>query len=60
MYTGFILWILGWSIYHGAILGLGIGLIGIANILWWKHLEDVRLEVQFGSAYQQYRLTTWF
>ena len=60
MYTGFIFWILGWSIYHDAIISLGIGLIGIANVLWWRHLEEVRLEVQFGDSYQQYRLTTWF
>jgi protein-S-isoprenylcysteine O-methyltransferase Ste14 len=60
MYTGFILWIIGWGPYHSAILSLGIGLVGIAGILWWRHLEDVRLEVQFGSRYQQYRLTTWF
>ncbi len=60
MYTGFILWIVGWSVYHGAILSLGIGIVGIADILWWRHLEDIRLQAQFGSAYQQYRLTTWF
>jgi protein-S-isoprenylcysteine O-methyltransferase Ste14 len=60
MYTGFILWIIGWGIYHSAVLSLGIGLVGIADVLWWRHLEDVRLEVQFGGRYQRYRLTTWF
>jgi protein-S-isoprenylcysteine O-methyltransferase Ste14 len=60
MYIGFISWILGWSIYHGAVASLAIGVIGIASILWWRHLEETRLEVQFGSSYQQYRLTTWF
>lgn len=60
MYLGFIAWILGWSIYHGAILSLAIGAVGIANILWWRHLEEARLEVQFGESYRQYRLTTWF
>ncbi len=60
MYTGFLLWIVGWGVYHGAILSLGFGLIGIANVLWWRHLEDDRLEAQFGSAFHQYRLTTWF
>ena len=60
MYAGFISWIVGWSLYHGAIAALAIGVLGIASVLWWRRLEDARLEVQFGSRYQQYRLTTWF
>jgi protein-S-isoprenylcysteine O-methyltransferase Ste14 len=60
MYTGFGLWILGWSIYHGAIASLAVGLIGIANILFWRRLEDTRLEARYGDTYRQYRLTTWF
>jgi protein-S-isoprenylcysteine O-methyltransferase Ste14 len=60
MYIGFISWILGWSIYHSGIISLALGLIGIASVLWWRHLEEARLEVQFGSSYQHYRLTTWF
>jgi protein-S-isoprenylcysteine O-methyltransferase Ste14 len=60
MYVGFIAWILGWSIFHSAIISLAIGLIGIVSVLWWRRLEEARLEVQFGATYQQYRLTTWF
>jgi protein-S-isoprenylcysteine O-methyltransferase Ste14 len=60
MYAGFIAWILGWSIYHGALISFVIGLAGIVSILWWRHLEERRIEVQFGSSYQQYRLRTWF
>ena len=60
MYIGFISWIFGWSVYHGALLSLGIGSIGVLSILWWKHLEEERLEHQFGSAYTTYRQTTWF
>jgi protein-S-isoprenylcysteine O-methyltransferase Ste14 len=60
MYTGFVFWILGWSTYHGAIVSLAIGLIGIANILYWRRLEDTRLLAQYGDKYRQYRLTTWF
>ena len=59
MYMGFIAWIVGWSVYHSAPLSLAIGTIGIANILWWRHLEEVRLEVQHGTAYHQYRASTW-
>ena len=60
MYMGFISWIFGWSIYHSAIVSLAIGVPCIASILWWRHLEDGRLEVQFGKRYRTYRLTTWF
>jgi protein-S-isoprenylcysteine O-methyltransferase Ste14 len=60
MYVGFVLWILGWSIYHGAVVSLAIGLVGIVSVLWWRHLEQDRLEVQFGDSYRQYRLRTWF
>jgi protein-S-isoprenylcysteine O-methyltransferase Ste14 len=60
MYTGFGLWILGWSIYHGAIASLAVGLIGIANILFWRRLEDARLEARYGDTYRQYRSKTWF
>jgi protein-S-isoprenylcysteine O-methyltransferase Ste14 len=60
MYTGFVLWILGWSTYHGAIASLAVGLMGIANILYWRRLEEVRLQARYGDTYQQYRLTTWF
>jgi protein-S-isoprenylcysteine O-methyltransferase Ste14 len=50
----------GWSVYHGAVLSLGIGALGIASVLWWRRLEEERLEVQFGISYREYRLTTWF
>jgi len=60
MYVGFILWILGWSAYHGAIASLAVGLIGILNILYWRRLEEIRLLAQFGDTYRQYRQTTWF
>jgi protein-S-isoprenylcysteine O-methyltransferase Ste14 len=60
MYAGFILWILGWSIYHGAIVSLAFGLFAVANILYWRRLEETRLLAEYGDTYEQYRLTTWF
>jgi protein-S-isoprenylcysteine O-methyltransferase Ste14 len=60
MYTGFTLWILGWSLYHGAIASLSVGMIGVANILYWRRLEDMRLQARYGETYKLYRLTTWF
>jgi methanethiol S-methyltransferase len=60
MYMGFICWILGWSLYHKALISFVIGIPGMASVLWWRHLEDKRLVVQFGEAFQQYRARTWF
>lgn len=60
MYTGFVFWIFGWSTFNGAIVSLAIGLVGIANILYWRRLEEARLLAQYGDKYRQYRLTTLF
>jgi protein-S-isoprenylcysteine O-methyltransferase Ste14 len=60
MYLGFIFWIVGWSLFHNAPVSLAIGVPGIISILWWRHLEEKRLEVQFGDKFHQYKLTTWF
>jgi protein-S-isoprenylcysteine O-methyltransferase Ste14 len=60
IYTGFILWILGWAIYHGAIVSLVIGFLGIGNILYWRRLEEENLESWYGKNYQAYRRETWF
>ena len=60
MYTGFVLWILGWSTYHGAIASLAVGLAGIANILYWRRLEEARLLDSYGDTYRQYQQATWF
>jgi protein-S-isoprenylcysteine O-methyltransferase Ste14 len=60
MYLGFICWFLGWSIAHAAGASVALGLIGVASVLWWRSLEERRLEAQFGDKYRQYRRTTWF
>jgi protein-S-isoprenylcysteine O-methyltransferase Ste14 len=60
MYTGFILWILGWSIYNTAPVSFAVGLLGIANILYWRYLEEVRLLAKYGEIYEQYKKTTWY
>jgi protein-S-isoprenylcysteine O-methyltransferase Ste14 len=60
MYLGFVLWILGWAVFHGAIVSLAIGLIGIGNILLWRRLEERDLEGSYGAAYRSYRAQTWF
>jgi protein-S-isoprenylcysteine O-methyltransferase Ste14 len=60
MYTGFICWILGWGVYHGALASLIAGVLGIGNVLFWRWLEDEALESRFGDQYREYRKQTWF
>ena len=55
MYTGFILWIVGWSVYHSAAISLVAGFVGIANIVFWGRLEEERLLSLYGERYLQYR-----
>ncbi len=60
MYAGFMLWIPGWAVYHGAVVSLLAGLVGIGNILYWQRMEEQALESQYGAAYRAYRQRTWF
>jgi len=59
MYLGFTLWIVGWALFQGAVVGLAVGLVGIANILLWRHLEERHLEAHYGEAYRACRSRTW-
>jgi protein-S-isoprenylcysteine O-methyltransferase Ste14 len=60
MYLGFTLWILGWAVFQGAVVGFAAGLVGIAHILLWRRLEERYLEACYGEAYRAYRMRTWF
>ena len=60
MYTGFILFILGWVTYFGALASLIVGVVAIINILYWRHLEEIKMETDYGETYRQYRKQTWF
>lgn len=60
MYLGFVLWIFGWAIYHGAAASLIAGFAGIGNIIYWRHLEEEHLERTYGEEYLAYRRQTWF
>lgn len=59
MYSGFILWILGWVIAQGALISLIVACVCIGNILYWRKLEEEKLIGQFGGDYQIYRTQTW-
>jgi protein-S-isoprenylcysteine O-methyltransferase Ste14 len=60
MYTGFMMWIVGWSLYHDAVISFFAGLICIGNILYWRCLEDSHLEKTYGELYTNYMKQTWF
>ena len=60
MYLGFILWIFGWAIYHGAGASLIAGFVGMGNIIYWRRLEEDHLERTYGDEYIAYRGRTWF
>jgi len=60
MYVGFIFWIFGWAIYHGAVLSLLVGFVAIGNIFYWKRIEERELESAYGEIYSEYRKTAWF
>jgi len=60
MYTGFILWIIGWAIYHEALWSLLAGMAGIGSVIFWRWLEDEDLTVRYGDSYRTYRRKTWF
>lgn len=60
MYTGFICWILGWSLFHGAVISFVAGVIGIANVVFWRGLEDQALTTRYGDVFKEYRKRTWF
>jgi protein-S-isoprenylcysteine O-methyltransferase Ste14 len=59
MYLGFILWLIGFPIYFGALFSLILSFLFICNILFWRSLEEKELEKRFPS-YQDYKKTTLF
>jgi protein-S-isoprenylcysteine O-methyltransferase Ste14 len=59
MYTGFILWILGWIVLNGALMSLIPAAVSIACILYWARLEEAVLITAYGDAYRNYRKKTW-
>jgi len=60
MYTGFILWILGWVIFSGGMVSLAVGVVAIGNVLFWRKLEAEKLEVEWGDEYKRYQMESWF
>lgn len=59
MYFGFLLWSIGFPIFFGASLSMVLSLLFIANILFWRYLEEKELEKRF-PAYPDYKRNTIF
>ena len=59
MYSGFILWIVGWVVCYGAGASFVVGVVCIGNILYWRRLEEGTLAAQYGEDYRAYRSQTW-
>jgi protein-S-isoprenylcysteine O-methyltransferase Ste14 len=59
MYLAFILWLIGLPFFFGAMFSFILSFLFIANILFWRHLEEKELEERFLS-YKDYKKTTIF
>jgi protein-S-isoprenylcysteine O-methyltransferase Ste14 len=59
MYLGFIFWLIGLPIFFGALIPIFLSVIFVANVLFWRYLEEKELEKRF-PAYPDYRKTTIF
>jgi protein-S-isoprenylcysteine O-methyltransferase Ste14 len=59
MYLGFILWLIGFPVFFGAIFSFFLSFIFIANIMFWIYLEEKELRKRF-SSYLNYKRTTIF
>jgi protein-S-isoprenylcysteine O-methyltransferase Ste14 len=59
MYLSFILWLIGMPVYCGGLISFALCIVFIANVLFWRHLEETELENRF-AAYKVYRKRTIF
>lgn len=59
MYLGFILWLIGFPIFFGAIFSFILSLLFMVNVLFWRYLEEKELVERF-PTYLDYKKTTIF
>ncbi len=59
MYTGFVLWILGWIVTYGALMSLIVGAVSIGCIMYWARLEEEKMIAVYGEEYREYKKRTW-
>jgi len=59
MYLGFIFWLIGFPIFFGSLYSFFLSFLLIANVLFWRYLEEIELVKRFPS-YSDYKKTTLF
>lgn len=59
MYSAFILWLFGLPIYFGGTFSFILAFPLMANVLFWRHLEEIELLARF-SDYKVYKQRTLF
>jgi protein-S-isoprenylcysteine O-methyltransferase Ste14 len=59
MYLSFLFWLIGFPIFSEGLFSLILSPVFIANILFWRYLEEKELEKRF-SSYPDYKKTTFF
>ncbi len=59
MYFGFILWLIGFPLFFEGYFSMFLALLFIANIMYWRFLEEKELEKRF-PEYPEYRKSTIF
>lgn len=59
MYFSFILWIIGFSVFQGALISFCISPVLIWNILFWRKNEEKLLALKY-PGYIDYRKKTFF
>lgn len=59
MYLGFILWLAGLPVYFEALYAFILAFVFIANVFFWRYLEEKELLARFPS-YKDYKKQTLF
>jgi methanethiol S-methyltransferase len=59
MYLGFVLWLIGFPVFFGALFSLILSLLFISNILFWRFLEEKDLIKRF-PTYLDFKNKTIF
>lgn len=59
MYLAFIMWLIGFPVYFGAVYSLIIAFLFIGNVLYWRYLEEIELDIRF-KEYKVYKNRTLF
>lgn len=59
MYLAFILWLIGMPLFAGGYLVYVLAVVFVANVLFWRYLEELELVKRF-PEYPEYKKKTFF